>query len=254
MLRSFGVKSIKLGTIPDDGSMSTMLVDAGLTLKDTATLKETEGTVTQIFAEEVAYAIENLRDIGAVELDWSTVDYDPQTLVLYKGGSVDGAGAWNAPIGIFYMEKAVQIITFRDLLIEIPRADLRSIINAKLAKNGLAQLDNKAVVLLPNKTGLSPIIISKYLAPTIDAGPDQPALAVANTVMAATAVAYRGTMTHNWTVKTKPAAAPDPGITTPGSLTTAITGLVVGVYVFQLTTTDSNGYVSTDTVTLTRTA
>lgn len=251
-LRSFGLKSIKVGDIPDDGSMSIVLNSVGLTLKDTAILKETAANNTPVYAEEVSYPIENFKDIGAVELDWTTLDYTPDQLVAVKGGQVVN-GVWQAPQDVVYIEKSVQVITKRDLLIEIPRADMRSVLNAKFSKTGLAQIDNVAVVLLPDMANLSPIMISKYLAPTINAGPDQAAINAANTVMAATAQAYRGTITSLWTVKSKPNGAGDPGITTPGALNTAITALVVGVYVFQLTVTDSNGYVSIDTVTLTRT-
>jgi hypothetical protein len=253
-LRSFGLKSIKVGDIPDDGSMSAMLVPVGLTLKDTATLKESEGTVTQVYAEEVSFAIENFKDIGALELDWTTLDYTPEQLLLVKGGEVV-AGVWNAPLDVVYIEKSLQIITKRDVLFEIPRADIRSLINAKLAKNGLAQIDNKAVVLLPNKAALSPLSISKYLPPVVDAGPAQPALAAANGNLVGIATAYRGDIvTMLWTVDTKPPAAANPGITTPAVLATAITGLVVGVYKFKLTVTDSNGYSNSALVTVTRTA
>jgi hypothetical protein len=54
-----------------------------------------------------------------------------------------------------------------------------------------------------------------------------------------------------WTCVLKPVAAAQPGITTPAEFATAITGLVNGVYKFQLAVMDSNGFENTATVTVT---
>lgn len=255
-LRSFGLKSISVGDIPLDGSMGTVLAPLGLTYQDSASLKEADPAVTDIFSEEEDWAVESFQDIGQVLLAFSIMDYTPAVLALIKGGTVsidNGTPKWNAPQAITYIEKSVQIITKRDLLIEIPRTQMRAVINSSLKKKGISLIDIKAPIMLPAFPGLSPMTICQYQPPVVDAGVDiapAPAATVANLV--GTATAFRGTLTYLWTVKSVPVGAAAPVMATPNALANALTVLTtIGVYVFTLTATDSNGYSSSDDVQVT---
>jgi hypothetical protein len=251
-IRSFGIKKMMIGDIPDDGTMSIMLTQLPLTVGGTASLKEGAATFTDIYSEEEYYAVESLPgDPAQTVLSFSIMDYTPETLQLLKGGVLNVDGGWGASRDLELIEKAFQIITKKDLLIEIPRARVSAVINALLSKKGIDQVDVKGMLLLPDNPAVQPINIVKYQLPVVDAGADQGAVAAANANLAGTATPFRGTATYAWTCKTKPAAAAAPGITTPDALNTAVTGLVSGNYVFTLTVTDSNGYVNSDDVSLT---
>jgi hypothetical protein len=255
-LRSFGLKSIKVGSIPDDGSMGTVLAPLGLTYQDSASLKEADPAVTDIFSEEEDFAVESFQDIGQVLLAFSIMDYTPEVLQILKGGTVvvvGGKSQWQSPAAVVNIEKSVQIITKRDLLIEIPRTQMRAVINASLKKKGISLIDVKAPVLLPNYPGLSPLAICQYQPPVVNAGVDQvPAAAVIIANLVGTAAAFRGTLTYLWTVKSVPVGAAVPVMATPAALANAVTVLTThGVYVFTLTATDSNGYTSSDDVQVT---
>ena len=255
-LRSYGIKSLKMGDIPDDGTMGTVLAALGLTYQDSASLKEADPAVTDIFSEEEDFAVESFQQIGQYLLAFSIMDYTPDTLAVVKGGAVvvdNGTPKWQAPNAVVNIEKCVQIITKKNLLIEIPRLQVRAVINMAMKKKGVDLIDIKAPVLLPNNPAVTPVSVCLYQPPVVNAGVDQ-ALAAAATIanLLGTASAFRGTLTYLWTVKSKPVGAADPVMAAPAALANALTVLTtVGVYVFTLTATDSNGFSSSDDVQIT---
>lgn len=254
-LRSFSVKSLKLGDIPDDGSMSTMLSQACQTYKDSASLKEADGTVTEVYVEEEDFAVDEFQEMGQILLAFSIIDFTPETIQIFKGGTIL-SGGWNMSNVVVAIEKSVQIITKRNVLIEIPRAKIRAVINMELTKSKVAMIDIKAPVLLPAFTGLSALAITPYGLPVVDAGVDQ-SVAVATHVadLVGTAVPFRGTATYQWTVKSQPVASAAVVMATPLALANAVSVLTtIGAYVFTLTATDSNGISGSDDITVTITA
>lgn len=254
-IRTFGTKSIMLGDIPDDGTMSTMLVPAGLTYQDSASIKEAEGAVTDVYAEEDDFPVESFQDLGQILIAWSIMDLSGAALDLLKGGAVVGGG-WEMSRVVVDVEKAIQIITKRDLIMEAPRAKIRAVINIGLGKKQVGLVDIKAPVLLPNNPVVAPFSIKKYTAPVVDAGDDQSvAVGVHIATLTGTATPFRGTATYQWTLKSKPDGAAAPAMATPTALVNNVTVLTtVGDYVFTLTATDSNGYSASDDVTITITA
>lgn len=255
--RSFGLRKLLIGTIPNDFAMATMLAAMPLSLKQTASLKEADQNVTEIYAEEVDYPIESLSEPGQTILATSIADFTPVILAMLKGGIVTGVAPddkWNAPQGAVDIEKAFAIITKKNLLIELPRVKVNAVINMALQKQGIDQVDLKCPILLP-QGGLPPIMISKYADPVPEAGAPQSiavAVHIANLVGTATG---KGPLTYLWTVKSKPAAAADPVMATPAALANAVTVLTtVGVYVFTLTATDAYGIAASDDVAITITA
>lgn len=255
-LRSFGIKSLLVGDIPDDGSMGTVLAALGLTYQDSASLKEADPAVTDVFSEEEDFAVESFQQIGQYMLAFSIMDFTPATLAIIKGGTVTmdtGTPKWNAPAAVVNIEKCVQVITKRNLLIEIPRLQMRAVINQALKKKGVDLIDIKAPILLPNLPGLAPVSYCAYQNPVVNAGVDiVPAAAATVANLVGTAAAFRGTLTHQWTVKSKPLGAANPVMATPQALANAVSGLTThGAYVFTLTSTDSNGFSASDDVTVT---
>jgi len=249
---AYSLKSLKDGEIPDEGTMSDMLVLRGTTYKGTASLKEDDSTVFDVMAEEFADPDESFTTRGKRTLVFSTYDYSSDQLVAYKGGEVAADGAWEEPENAPEIERSWQAISKDGTLIEIPRGKLRSKFNYEMKQDGVALLENTVTVLKPKGAGVKALRISKYANPVVSAGADQPGVVLANAALLGTAVPFRGTITSKlWTCTAKPVGAAAPGITTPAALATNITGLVTGVYIFKLTAVDSNDYTGTDTVTVT---
>lgn len=240
-----------MGDIPDDGTMSLTLSTIALTYKGSATLKEADPTITDIYVEEEDFPVESFDQMGNTILAFSILDLTPETLQRLKGGTLVG-GAWNSPRAVVDIEQSLQVLTKRDILIEIPRAKIRAVLNFALGRTDVSLVDIKATALLPQSEDVGPIAIGPYPLPTVNAGADQPDVVLATCNLVGTAVANRGDIvTTLWTVKSKPVGA-NPGITTPAVLATGITAMTIsGVYVFTLTATDSNGYVNSDDITVT---
>lgn len=102
--------------------------------------------------------------------------------------------------------------------------------------NGATGSDNMQVIL--------------NVIPTVGAGVDQTiTLPTSSITFAGTASDADGTIASTvWSQLSGPATAT---ITTPSSLTSTVTGLVAGTYVFILTATDNHGAVNSDTMTVT---
>ncbi len=112
------------------------------------------------------------------------------------------------------------------------------------ATDDLGQTSTSTVQVTVNAAPAVPV-------PTVAAGSNQSIqLPASSATLTGTASAASGhTLTSTvWTKTSGPATYT---ITTPGSLSTTVTGLVAGTYVFTLTATDDLGQTSTSTVTIT---
>lgn len=88
--------------------------------------------------------------------------------------------------------------------------------------------------------------------PTVSAGANQTGLTTATATLTGTATGA-GSNTIAQTMWTKKTGAAGVAITSPNSLSTGITGMVTGTYVFTLTATDSEGNVASADTTVTTT-
>lgn len=89
------------------------------------------------------------------------------------------------------------------------------------------------------------------IPPTVSAGSNQ-SITTLSTTLSGTATGNGGAtiVSTLWTLVTKPVGSGNPAITTPNSLSTTVTALVVGTYVFQLSAMDSNANTSSSNVTV----
>lgn len=164
-LLSIGLTHIKIGAIAGDGGMGTALASVGNTYEGTCTLTQEDSEMTEFYAEEVDDPIEVMSKKGKTILEWAIVDWTPSTLVTVLGGTVDGTGSaakWSAPSDIPDIEKSIQILTKKDVLIEIPRAKIEGKLDANFSKKEIALVRIKATVLTPTKEAEAPIYVSEY--------------------------------------------------------------------------------------------
>lgn len=103
--------------------------------------------------------------------------------------------------------------------------------------SGATAKDTASVIVLPKPN----------IPPVVSAGSDQTLkLPVNSTTVTGTATDADGTITaHSWKKVSGPGS---PVIKQPGSLQTAITGLIQGYYKFEFSATDNNGATTKDTV------
>jgi hypothetical protein len=157
--RSFGLKSIKIGAIAVDGGMGTVLAALGVTSEGTAVLTKEEDEVKEFFCEESDDPIEMITKKGKTTLEFGIVDVTADTLVKVLGGTAD-AGVWKAPASAPSIEQSIEVVTKKDVKIEIPRAMLQASIDWNLGKEALATVKIKATVLTPTKAGEPSVKIS----------------------------------------------------------------------------------------------
>lgn len=88
--------------------------------------------------------------------------------------------------------------------------------------------------------------------PTVSAGSDQPSVSTSTATLTGTAtpVSPKTIVSTLWTKVSGPTGG---AITAPGSLSTGLTALATGTYVYNLHVVDSNGNVADDQVTVTHT-
>ncbi len=164
--RTIGLKSIKVGDVGADGGMGTVLTPLGVTYKDSATLTKESDAVEEFFAEEVDDPIEVEVTKGKTTIEWAIVDFAPDTLAKVLGGEVTGAGTpedpkvWNAPAQGVIIERSIEMITKRNVKVEITRGSLSTSIDWSLGKSAMGQVKIKAQVLTPTKEGESSMRIS----------------------------------------------------------------------------------------------
>lgn len=245
-----GVKSVKEGPVPDDGTMGTVLADIGPTYKGTVSLVEDAASVFNVMVEEQDDPIYQFFTKGTKKFAFSLPDYTPETIQRVKGGDVID-GTWMEPDNVPVIERSYQIITQTDVLFEIPRMGISAVINGKMQKDAVGLLDIVGTPLKPEGPGVKIIMISKYAKPTTSAGNAQN-VAVNNANLVGTATAFRGDITDiAWSIDTKVVGS-NPVFGTPDALNTTVNGLSVsGVYKFRLTVTDENGYSNSATVQVT---
>lgn len=150
--RTFGIKSIKMGDVDAGGGMGTTLtvLGDGNTLEGTASFTKEEDEENEFFAEEYDDPIETIQKKGRATLEFCIVDFTPNTLVRVLGGKVNGtSGNWEAPDVAPEIEQSVEVITKKDVLIQIVRGKVKGSIDSPLSKDDLGKVRVKVTALTP---------------------------------------------------------------------------------------------------------
>lgn len=161
--RTIGLTSIKLGAVGVDGGMGASLAVLGNTFQGTATLTQEDPAENEFFAEEQDDPIEVLFTKGKTTLEFAIVDFTPATMVKVLGGTVSGvapAEKWEAPTDIPAIEQSIEIITKKNLKIEIPRASVKAKLDLNFSKSEMGRILVSATVLKPELAGTAPISTS----------------------------------------------------------------------------------------------
>jgi len=160
--RTFGMKSVKMGDVGVDGGMgnSLSLLGDGTTLEGTASFTKEEDAEVPFSSEEADDPFEIILKKGVSTLEFTIVDFTPATLVRVLGGTINAtSGDWEAPDQAPDIEQSVEVITQRNLKLEIPRAKIKARIEWPLSKEDVGRIVIKAIVLKPTLAGVKSISI-----------------------------------------------------------------------------------------------
>lgn len=157
-VRAIGLKSIKIGEIEADGSMSTNLEILGETYQDSAEIVQADSEKTEIYSEEDTEPVEIIEIRGGITVKWSIFNVDPEVLKKVLGGKVTGTApnkVWEQSENDEKIERSIELITKTNNIVTIPRAIISAKFNWKVSKKGVALIDITGRVLKPKKDGLS---------------------------------------------------------------------------------------------------
>lgn len=151
-----GCKDIKAGDIGVDGTMGTTLNSVGKVYKDTVSIIEDEGNVTNHFQENARYPFLNIFDAGPTRVSFTLVDVDATNLAKWLGGEA-ATDVWSSPTANFSQEMSVKIETVKDWNIEIARCMLYGKITWNLSRTEIAKVEVTGEIMVPEDAATPPI-------------------------------------------------------------------------------------------------
>lgn len=164
-LRSFGLQSLLMGDIAGDGGMGTGLASVGQVLRGTAVLESDDPEISEIFSEQQDDAIESITTPGKRALRFGLINIAPLSLKKVFGGNVTGTGTanetWHAPAAQQEVYQSVKATTLNNVIVSIPRAKIIPKFGWNFTRNEVAQIDVEAVILVPTKSGVAPIMVER---------------------------------------------------------------------------------------------
>lgn len=152
----YGLVTIKLGDVANDGTMGTALTAIGDTVKDSCIFNETEATKTEFFIEESDDPVDSFTSQKGIEtISWSTYNCSAQNLQRLFGGTVTGAGTvgdpykWQPSDNQPEIEQSIEITDRKGNKLQVVRAKLTPKKAISFQATRLGQIDIVATILAP---------------------------------------------------------------------------------------------------------
>ena len=153
---TFGLATVKMGTIEVDGGMSLTLVEVGETVSGTMGVVSEDNTVTDFIIEESDSPVESIVSArGKVTLSWSCYNVEADNMIKFFGGTkVTGPPVkWQAPDSFPDVEKSLEVTDKKGNVTIFPRAKLSAKLGLAFSRDKLGQIDIVATILQPTKAG-----------------------------------------------------------------------------------------------------
>lgn len=165
-IRMKGLSGIDIADIPVGGGVpATEDWDSvGVTVRDEASLSEDDPTEIEHLSNENDDPEESDISAGKRKLSFNLIDYDPDTLVKYLGGTVSGTGdakTWNAPAQREKIEKAFRLKSKNGQYITFPRVSFYAKVDYQLGPTGIAKILFVGTVMTPTGSGIASMIKGK---------------------------------------------------------------------------------------------
>lgn len=157
-----GLAGIDFAEIPNDGgiALAADFDPIGVTYRDEATLTEDDPTEIEHYSNENDDPEESDMSTGKKKIVFALIDWEPDNVVKYLQGTASGVGAekkWSAPLAKVKFEKAVRLRSKNGQYMIFPRVSLVAKLDYKLAPSGIAKIIVTGIVLVPQKTGTTPM-------------------------------------------------------------------------------------------------
>lgn len=162
-IRLKGLAGIDMADIPSGGGVPAVedWVSVGVTYRDEASLTEEDPTLTEHYSNENDDPEESDMASGKRTLALALIDFTPDTLIKFVGGTKSGTGAtevWNAPAQKSKIEKAFRIRSKNGHYLILPRVSFVSKLDYNLAPSGIAKVLITGTVMSPGDDSVSSII------------------------------------------------------------------------------------------------
>jgi hypothetical protein len=166
---TLGESAINIGDIAVDGGMGTSLLPLGKTFRDTCAVSMADPEETELFSEENDDPEFVVTRGGKINVNFSIMNPDVDTLVATLGGTKTGTGdtaVWNAPANLPNIEKSCEIIPKQGLKFSIPRLKMSCKIDWSNVGTTPLVIAVVGTVLIPAKEGEPKIKAQKYVPVT----------------------------------------------------------------------------------------
>ena len=164
-VRSIGLKKALFGICTTTGLMPTTLSQLARTVKGTASFNTESGQDADFYCEEEpAIPVESVQtEAGLTTAKLNLIEWDNAALIAVFGGTEDeaagevtvdgvtytGVKKYHAPSEMVTVEKAVQLISLHNVVIDIPRAQIKARFVWNMTRTEIAQIERTCKVLIP---------------------------------------------------------------------------------------------------------
>lgn len=158
MSYSFGIKSLKMGTIDPVTGLGTNLTEVGDIYLDTCDFTRADATSTSHFSQQAPDTPKvTMSKKGIANLKFSIMNSDADTKSKFLGGTVttlEGKKTWNEPRVTPKILRFYEIETTDGQIIKIYKGDTVGKENFQFRDQGLLLLDVSITPLLPDLAAL----------------------------------------------------------------------------------------------------
>ncbi|HRY32111.1 MAG TPA: hypothetical protein P5531_03995 [Bacteroidales bacterium] len=153
-LFTYGVTSIKVAAILGDGGIGTSFAALGKTLEGSCKIYHDDPTTTEFRSEENDTPEVSIDEAGNLNVEFTIMDPDADTLAAVFGGTSTGSPKVYTPPSTFsIVEKSIEITPREGMIFTATRVKMIAKINAEMSKKNIFGVDIKGIVLQPEKVG-----------------------------------------------------------------------------------------------------
>jgi hypothetical protein len=152
-LFSYGVTTIKVGEIANDGGFGTSLAALGKTLEGSCKIQMDDPSTQEFRSEESDIAELSINTQGNFNVEFSIMNPDADAMVAVFGGTATGSPkTYTPPTQFAIQEKSLELVPRDGMTFKAARVKLVAKINWEASKKNLLLVDIKGTILTPTKT------------------------------------------------------------------------------------------------------
>jgi len=151
-LFTYGVTTIKIGEIANDGGFGTSLAALGKTLEGSCKLTMDDPSTQEFRSEESDTPELQIETQGNFNLEFTVMNPDTDCMVsIFGGTNVGSPKVYNPPSQFAIKEVSVELVPREGMTFKATRVKLIGKINAEMSKKNIFAIDVKGTILTPEK-------------------------------------------------------------------------------------------------------